>query len=453
MKKKAFAVVLTLLLWLGAFSAYAVLAAPTNDGSGESTPLEVPAEGLAFENGTIYGIRKAWFQEVNPDKNDLFLSVTIPAAIDGQPVTSIAFEAFTTAYTSEKKAKNAVTYNDKLGLFYLTAADFTNAVHLKTIQKQAFNNSAYLSGTVDLSNTALISIDKMAFQNCTKLTEVLLPDTLESLGAAEGGSVFKGCTALTSVRTKNDPADTAFSLPAQLKYIGTDTFNGAFARPVTVVLPESVIGIGSQAFYSNQVTRIVVTSETPPTAFYSGSGSEWLSGQVNTRALKVSGADMVLFPNAAVYKAYYGNYSGLTSEKNKFTFPITVRFLNEDGESVLETQRKLYNFPLNYVFAGDWAQNDGYRFPQIDEAETQWFIDGNGNALKETDRLKSSPIQDTFELVPEVKTVIIPENPSVVPILDGERLAEGHHHRRRRPHTQLRRVGRACAAGAAAEPG
>lgn len=51
MKKKAFAVVLTLLLWLGAFSAYAVLAAPTNDGSGESTPLEVPAEGLAFENG------------------------------------------------------------------------------------------------------------------------------------------------------------------------------------------------------------------------------------------------------------------------------------------------------------------------------------------------------------------------------------------------------------------
>lgn len=216
MKKKAFAVVLTLLLWLGAFSAYAVLAAPTNDGSGESTPLEVPAEGLAFENGTIYGIRKSWFQEVNPDKNDLFLSVTIPAAIDGQPVTNIAFEAFTTAYTSEKKAKNAVTYNDKLGLFYLTAADFTNAVHLKTIQKQAFNNSAYLSGTVDLSNTALISIDKMAFQNCTKLTEVLLPDTLESLGAAEGGSVFKGCTALTSVRTKNDSADTAFSLPAQL---------------------------------------------------------------------------------------------------------------------------------------------------------------------------------------------------------------------------------------------
>lgn len=125
---------------------------------------------------------------------------------------------------------------------------------MKTIQKQAFNNSAYLSGTVDLSNTALISIDKMAFQNCTKLTEVLLPDTLESLGAAEGGSVFKGCTALTSVRTKNDSADTAFSLPAQLQVHRHGHVQRRVRRPVTVVLPESVIGIGSQAFYSNQVT-------------------------------------------------------------------------------------------------------------------------------------------------------------------------------------------------------
>ncbi len=49
MKKKAFGVVLTLLLWLGAFSAYAVLAAPSNEGSGVSSPLVVPAEGLAFD--------------------------------------------------------------------------------------------------------------------------------------------------------------------------------------------------------------------------------------------------------------------------------------------------------------------------------------------------------------------------------------------------------------------
>lgn len=117
MKKKAFAVVLTLLLWLGAFSAYAVLAAPTNDGSGESTPLEVPAEGLAFENGTIYGIRKSWFQEVNPDKNDLFLSVTIPAAIDGQPVTNIAFEAFQRLTQARKRPRTPSPTTTSWGCF------------------------------------------------------------------------------------------------------------------------------------------------------------------------------------------------------------------------------------------------------------------------------------------------------------------------------------------------
>ena len=422
MKKRAFAIVLALMLCLGAIPASIAFAAPQNDGLSEAAPLAVPTEGLAFENGTVYGIKKSWFSQINPDQNNIFLSVTIPDIIDGQPVTDIASDAFTTAYTSEKKAKNAVTYNDNLGLFYLTAADFTGAVNLETIQKQAFNGNKYLSGTVDLSNTKLISIDKMAFQSCTKLTTVILPETLESLGASSGGSVFKGCTGLTSIRTKNDPEGTAFSLPAQLKYIGTDTFNGAFAQPVTVTIPESVIGIGSQAFYSGNVTRIIVHTTTTPTSFFSGSGNDWLSGKINTKALKASGLDMVLFTNAEVYEAYYNNYEGLNSEKEKFTFPITVHFLSEDNETILETQTKLYNFPLNYTFVNDWTQNSEYRFPQIDGSETQWFIDGNNNALKETNKLKSSPIQDVFEFVPEVKRVIIPENPTIVPILDGEDL-------------------------------
>lgn len=397
-----------------------ISAAPGGDGSSEASPLEVPAEGLAFENGTIYGIQKTWFSDVNPRKNTLYLSVVIPDSINGTPVRDIAFEAFTTAYTSDKKAKGAVTYNDNLGLFSLTSVDFSAASHLETIQKQAFNGCGYLKGTIDLSHTRLVMIDKLAFQNCTGLTEVVLPETLESLGGPNGGSVFKGCSGLLSVRTANDAPGTAFSLPSGLKYIGADTFNGAFAQPVTATIPASVIGIGSQAFYSNQITRIVLTNPAPPSAFFSGSGSEWLSGQVNTRALKCgSGLDMVLFPNAEVYEAYYENYSGLNSEKNKFTFPMTVRFWNEDSSAILETQEKLYNFPLNYVQNGNWSQDPAYQFPQIDEEETQWFIEGNGNALKETNRLRSDPVQSIFDLVPEVTRLVIPANPTVVPVLDG----------------------------------
>lgn len=174
----------------------------------------MPAEGLAFENGTIYGIQKTWFSDVNPRKNTLYLSVVIPDSINGTPVRDIAFEAFTTAYTSDKKAKGAVTYNDNLGLFSLTSVDFSAASHLETIQKQAFNGCGYLKGTIDLSHTRLVMIDKLAFQNCTGLTEVVLPETLESLGGPNGGSVFKGCSGLLSVRTANDAPGTAFSLPS-----------------------------------------------------------------------------------------------------------------------------------------------------------------------------------------------------------------------------------------------
>lgn len=64
-----------------------ISAAPGGDGSSEASPLEVPAEGLAFENGTIYGIQKTWFSDVNPRKNTLYLSVVIPDSINRHPST------------------------------------------------------------------------------------------------------------------------------------------------------------------------------------------------------------------------------------------------------------------------------------------------------------------------------------------------------------------------------
>lgn len=79
---------------------------------------------------------------VNPRKNTLYLSVVIPDSINGTPVRDIAFEAFTTAYTSDKKAKGAVTYNDNLGLFSLTSVDFSAASHLETIQSRRLTAAA-----------------------------------------------------------------------------------------------------------------------------------------------------------------------------------------------------------------------------------------------------------------------------------------------------------------------
>ena len=60
-------------------------------------------------------------------------------------------------------------------------------------------------------NEGVTSVGNGAFQNCTALTSVELPDSLEYLGM----NSFEGCTALTCV-----------ALPAGLKSVGSFVFNG-----------------------------------------------------------------------------------------------------------------------------------------------------------------------------------------------------------------------------------
>lgn len=121
---------------------------------------------------------------------------------------------------------------------------------------------APLTGVLDLSNTKVQTIEKSAFSGCTGLTGVILPDTLEVLGAADGssGSVFNRCSGLEFVRTANSEESTVFELPDSLKAIGKQTFKDAFSAgmDVKVVIPESVETIGSEAFYSGRISQIVV---------------------------------------------------------------------------------------------------------------------------------------------------------------------------------------------------
>lgn len=76
------------------------------------------------------------------------------------------------------------------------------------------------------------SIGERAFENCTKLTEVILPDTLKSMGS----SVFKGCGNLNGVK-----------FPANLTGISASAFYNCLSL-TSVVIPSTVETIGSSAF-------------------------------------------------------------------------------------------------------------------------------------------------------------------------------------------------------------
>lgn len=83
-------------------------------------------------------------------------------------------------------------------------------------------------------------INQSAFQYCTALESVELPDSVKYLGDEWGnGRVFVGCKSLTTI-----------NLPASLESIGSACFDSCKALE-SVTIPKSVTDIGSNAFYNN----------------------------------------------------------------------------------------------------------------------------------------------------------------------------------------------------------
>lgn len=90
------------------------------------------------------------------------------------------------------------------------------------------------------------------FENCTELTTVILPDTLETIGAR----AFAGCTSLRGI-----------AIPEGVRTLGKETFTGCQALEA-VSVPASVTAIGSGCF-SDCGSLLHI--------FYAGEFSQWRS--------------------------------------------------------------------------------------------------------------------------------------------------------------------------------
>lgn len=408
MKNRLFTIILMLFLSVGILSA-AALAAPSAGGAGLSpdNPMVVPAEGMIIKGNTYYGISKAWFEEINPDKATMYFSVKVPDS-----VTSIIKDGFRDSYTNEKERNGAVTYYDDLGRYNMVAIDFSKATSLTTINNQAAMNCSYLSGVLDLSHTKITTLGTSAFSGCTGLTGVILPGTLEVLGEADGsaGSVFNGCTGLQFVRTARSDKDAVFELPSNLRVIGKQTFRNAFTSTASIVgrIPDSVEIIGSEAFYSSGAFSQIYIDRP--------SGYE----DYNTGAFKYVG--LLILPNNEAYKGT-GSFTRTTK-----TYPVTLKFMN--GSDLVATQLKLYGQSIQYTKDnGIWYQDDNYVLPDMGSVDVKpgydagWRIDGDTKVLANTSKvsgwrdaeLKVTVVNDAIVAKPTVKYSI---NGSVVQYAD-----------------------------------
>lgn len=355
MKNRLFTIILMLFLSVGILSA-AALAAPSAGEKGLSPddPMVVPAEEMIIKGNTYYGISKAWFAEINPDKVTMYFSVKVPGS-----VTSIIKDGFRDSYTSDKKNNGAVTSYDNLGGYEMVAIDFSEATSLTTINSQAAMGCSYLSGVLDLSKTKITTLGKSAFSGCTGLTGVILPATLEVLGDSSGdsGSVFSGCKGLQFVRTAGGDKDAVFELPSGLEMIGSQTFQDTFPKGANlkIQIPASVDTIGSQAFYSNSAfSQIYINRESG----FSG---------YDKRAFRAnSSADcLVIFSDALAYMDF-----GEPPTRATRTFPVRLDF-TENGK-VVWTDYKLFGQSIQYTRNQNdiWEIDDDYVLPTISDSST-----------------------------------------------------------------------------------
>ena len=194
----------------------------------------------------------AWHAAVDPAPTG---ALTIPATLNGYPVTKIGKYAFDSC-----GEMTAVTIPDtvtEIDEFAFGACDALATVNfgtgLKSIGRAAFNACGSLAN-LDLPD-GLTSIGIDAFNGCTSLPSLVIPDSVNKLDAL----AFEYCTGLTSVTlpdTLTDIGDRVFYRCESLTDVtlktqaAVDSFMRVFDRSYVknVTIAEGVTAIGDQAF-------------------------------------------------------------------------------------------------------------------------------------------------------------------------------------------------------------
>ncbi|MDY5676547.1 MAG: leucine-rich repeat protein [Eubacteriales bacterium] len=147
----------------------------------------------------------------------LLTSITIP-----ESVTSIGNYAF---YNCTSLTGVYITNLDKWASIDFGNSDANPLYYVKKL---------YLNGTLVteaiLTNTTKIS--SFAFNNCTSLTSITIPESVTNIGS----SAFSGCISLTNI-----------TIPESVTSIGKAAFYNCKLL-TSITIPESVTNIGSSAF-------------------------------------------------------------------------------------------------------------------------------------------------------------------------------------------------------------
>ena len=176
----------------------------------------------------------------------------------------------------------------------------TGAITNYTISsiKTALLNKIYAKVNLDLSETTeLTSIGSSAFEDCSKLTSVVIPDSVTSIS----DYAFSGCSSLESI-----------VIPDSVTSIGDYAFRYCSSLE-SVVIPDSVTSIGGSAFYNcSKLTSVVIGDSVTSIgeyAFYGCSSLEsvyitdltaWMNIKFSSYANPLSNGAKLLYLNGSL---------------------------------------------------------------------------------------------------------------------------------------------------------
>ena len=178
------------------------------------------------------------------------------------------------------------------GLTSIVVSEGNNVYHSENnclIETDAYTLVAGCKNSVIPSDGSVTSIGAYAFEGCSGLTSVVIPDSVTSIGVY----AFEGCSGLTSVVIPDSVTSmgnsafrgcsglTSITIPDNVTSIGNSVFRDCSVL-TSVVIPVGVTNIGNYAFDNcSGLTSI----------YYKGNSSEWDNISIGSHNENLTSAD------------------------------------------------------------------------------------------------------------------------------------------------------------------
>ena len=189
-------------------------------------------------------------------------NITIPGSVTN--IDAFVFEGCTALQTIVVDEKNSVYHSEG------------NCI-IHTKDKEVISGC---KNSVIPSDGSVTSIGSFAFEFCTGLKKITIPDEITRIGYR----AFSRCTGLTSIAIPNGVTDidfdafractglTSITIPGSVTHIGDRAFSDCTGL-TSITIPDSVTYIGSSAFRDTSPSLVIYTSENSAAYKYAKSNS------------------------------------------------------------------------------------------------------------------------------------------------------------------------------------